>query len=304
MGRGDPRLSGATAWRTGRFDARPGPRHVLFGRMYEDAAIECAVFPPAGRVFCIASAGCTALALAPGHEVVAIDINPAQLAYVARRIAGAPAVRGTAERLLDVARALAPLAGWSRRRLRAFLALDDVAAQYAFWCARLDTRRFRFALERLLSPAVLGAVYAAPFLRVLPPRFGTVLRARLARGFARHPNRTNPYARALLLGELPDRPPRTAAGTIELVHADAAEWLEEAPAGSFTGFALSNLLDGADEVYRQRLFAAVRRAARADAVAVVRSFREPATDSAANRAADDRALLWGTVEVRPAAALA
>jgi S-adenosylmethionine:diacylglycerol 3-amino-3-carboxypropyl transferase len=304
VGRGEPRLSGTTAWRAGRFDARCGPQRVLFGRMYEDAAIECAAFPAAGRIFCIASAGCTAMALALRHEVVAVDINPAQLAYVARRLAGAPAVRGTAERLLDAARTLAPLAGWSRRRLHTFLALDDVAAQRAFWHTWLDTRRFRFALGRLLSPAVLGAVYAAPFLRVLPPRFGTVLRARLARGFARHPNRTNPYARALLLGELPKGPPRTLAGTIQLVHADAAQWLEEAPAQSFTGFALSNLLDGADEAYRQRLFAAVRRAGRADAVVVLRSFREPANDAAGNRAADDRALLWGIVEVRPAAALA
>ncbi|HLK11069.1 MAG TPA: DUF3419 domain-containing protein [Candidatus Binatia bacterium] len=304
MGRREPALSGATAWRTGRFDARRGPSTVLFGRMYEDAAIECGAFSPGGRVFCIASAGCTAMALAPAHEVVATDVNPAQLAYAARRISGAPAERGTAERVLAAGRALAPLVGWSRRHLRAFLALDDVAAQHAFWRTRLDTRRFRLVLAVLLCPAVLRAMYAAPLVRVLPPRFGAVLRARLTRGFARHPNRDNPYARALLLGTLPDGPPAGAARAIRLVHADAARWLEQAPAAAFAGFALSNVLDGADDAYRERLFAAVRRAAQPDAVVVLRSFREPPAHSTTNRAADDRSLLWGVVDVRPAAALA
>ena len=54
-----------TVWTHGRFDARGGPGKVLFGRMYEDASIEAGAFPPGGRVFCIASAGCTAMRLAP-----------------------------------------------------------------------------------------------------------------------------------------------------------------------------------------------------------------------------------------------
>ena len=52
-------MTTATAWKAGRFDARVGPKQILFGRMYEDAAIERAAFRPGGRVFCIASAGCT-----------------------------------------------------------------------------------------------------------------------------------------------------------------------------------------------------------------------------------------------------
>ena len=58
-----------------------GPR-VLFGRMYEDPEIELAAFAPGSRVLAIASAGDTAAALAQaGHQVTAIDINPAQLEY-------------------------------------------------------------------------------------------------------------------------------------------------------------------------------------------------------------------------------
>ena len=98
----------ATAWERGRFDARRGPSKVLFGCMYEDASIECGAFRPGGRVFCIASAGCTAMKLAPRHEVVAVDINPAQLAYAQRRFAGEHCVRGVAERVMAFARAVAP----------------------------------------------------------------------------------------------------------------------------------------------------------------------------------------------------
>jgi S-adenosylmethionine:diacylglycerol 3-amino-3-carboxypropyl transferase len=293
--------AGSTAWERGRFDARSGASKVLFGRMYEDAEIELGAFPPGGRVFCIASAGCTAMRLAERHEVVAVDINPRQLAYAARRLAGGPAVRGTAERVMGFGRAFAPLVGWRTGRVRAFLDLDDPAEQMDFWRRHLDTRRFRAAFDALLSVTVLGAVYASPFLGFLPPRLGAVMRSRMERCFALHPNRTNPYARALLLGELSDAPPRHP-GKIQLVHADAAAWLEGQPSGSFDGFTLSNILDGADETYRRRLFAAVERAAAPGAVRVLRSFAEPREELPSNRAALDRAMLWGVVDVRPCAA--
>ena len=129
------------------------------------------------------------------------------------------------------------------------------------------------------------------------------MRTRMERCFASHPNRTNPYARSLLLGELsPDLPP-TEAKDIRLVHADAAGFLENEPPASFDGFTLSNILDGADEAYRQRLFAAIKRAAAPMATTVLRSFSDADASSPANRATDDRAMLWGSVLVRPAAEL-
>lgn len=293
--------AGGTAWARGRFDARKGATKVLFGRMYEDASVELAAFRPGGRVFCIASAGCTAMKLAPRHEVVAVDVNPEQLAYAAQRFAGAPAIRGTAERMMGLGRALAPLAGWWPGRMRTFLELDDPAAQIDFWRRHLDTRRFRGAFDALLSVAALRAVYAREFLDFLPHHLGAVMRGRMERCFARHPNRTNPYARALLSGELPDEAPPPEARSIRLVHADAADWLERAPAGGFDAFTLSNILDGADETYRKRLLAAVRRAAAPGAVLVLRSFADPRAPRATNRAAEDRSMLWGVVEVQPAA---
>jgi S-adenosylmethionine:diacylglycerol 3-amino-3-carboxypropyl transferase len=304
VGLGEPVVasSGSTPWEHGRFDARRGPRKVLFGRMYEDAAIELSVFPPASRVFCIASAGCTAMKLALCHEVVAVDINPDQLAYAERRIAGAPMIRGTAEGVMDFGRALAPLVGWSRTRIEAFLDLDEPVEQTAFWRRHLDTRRFRAAVDGLLSFTTLRAIYASPFLGFLPPHLGPVMRARMERCFARNANRSNPYARALLLGELSEACPPTT-GAIELVHDDAAAFLEHAPSGSFAGFTLSNILDGANDEYRRRLFAAVRHAATPGAIVVLRSFGEPTASLHSNRAGDDRSMLWGVVDVRPADAI-
>ncbi len=292
-----------TAWGRGRFDARSGPSKVLFGRMYEDASIELGAFRPGGRVFCIASAGCTAMKLAPRHEVVAVDINPAQIAYAARRFAGGRGVRGSAERVMAFGRVFAPLAGWWPSKVRAFLDLHDTAEQVVFWRRHLDTRRFRAALDVLLSVTALRAAYAPPFLDFLPRHLATVMRGRMERCFARHPNRTNPYARALLLGELSNEPPPPEAREIRLVHADAAAYLEREPAGSFDGLTLSNILDGADVAYERRLFAAVKHAAAPGAIMVRRSFGEVRGMLPTNHAAEDRAMLWGIVDVRAAAAL-
>ncbi len=288
-----------TAWAAGRLDPRRGPSRLLFGHMHEDFSIELAAFRPGGRVFCVASAGCTAMELSRRHVVVAVDINPKQVAYAARRFSGGRASRGAAERMMGFWRAFAPAAGWTRPRVAEFLELDDPAEQLVFWRRHLDTARFRAAIDLMLSEAVLRALYAKAFLRCLPPRFGGVMRRRFERGFARHPNRTNPFARALLLGEHADGPPPPEAGTIRIAHADAAAFLEGEPPASFDGFALSNILDGAGEDYRRRLLTALQRAAAPGAVAVLRSFTEPGDPSEAGLAAEDRAMLWGIVEVKP-----
>ena len=93
------------------------------------------------------------------------------------------------------------------------------------------------------------------------------------------------------------------AQSVKLVHADAAAFLESQPPASFDGFTLSNILDGTDEAYTRRLFGAVKRAARPDAVTVIRSFGEAEAASPFNRAEDDRSMLWGSVLVRPVSEL-
>lgn len=292
-----------TIWERGRLDARVGPRQVLFGRMYEDPSIELDAFRSASRVMCIASAGCTAMKLAPHHEVVAVDINPVQLTYAERRFDGDPGFRGRAERIMDFMRFFAPIAGWRPSRVRAFVELDDPDEQMAYWREHLDTWRFRVAIDGLFSVTALRSVYASRFLDFLPKRLGSVMRGRMERCFARHPNRGNPYARSLLLGELSAEPPPAQAKDIRLVHADAADFLESEPPASFDAFTLSNILDGVEGPYRQRLLRAVKRAAAPGAMTVLRSFGEAEASSPANRAAEDRAMLWGSVLVRPAEAL-
>jgi S-adenosylmethionine:diacylglycerol 3-amino-3-carboxypropyl transferase len=169
-----------------------------------------------------------------------------------------------------------------------------------YWDRELNTLRFRTALDVLFSFTALRAVYAPRFLDFLPKRLGKVMRSRMERCFSRHPNQDNPFARSLLLGELATEPPPPEAKRIQLVHADAASLLESEKPGSFDGFTLSNILDGVDDAYRSRLFAAVKRAAAPGAITVLRSFAEPNADCSENRAADDRSMLWGSVLVRPA----
>ena len=291
-------MAGTTTWESGRLDQRSGPKMLLFGRMYEDVAIEREAFLPGGRVFSIASSGCTAMALAADHEVTAVDINPVQLEYAQRRAAGAPPQVGVAERLMDLGRrALAP-AGWRRQKLESFLVLDDPREQLAFWHQHLNTRRFRCALDLMLSATWLRTVYAPPLLRVLPLHFARVMRGRMERCWALHPNRSNSYARALLLGELTAGASEPPAVSIRFVCADAASYLESCAPGTFDGFTLSNILDGASDVYRRRLFAALNRAGSRQSIAIFRSFAEPEEQAAGNVAARDRSMLWGAVEIR------
>jgi SAM-dependent methyltransferase len=294
----------ATPWARGRLDQRSGPPQLLFGRMHEDWRIEAEVFPPGARIFCIASAGDTALALAArGFHGTAVDINPAQIEYAQARAAGAPPRDGVVERRLALIRRSFPWLGWRRRGLRRFLELASPAEQAGFWRQRLDTRRLRAVLRLLLHPAVLRLTYGRAFVDSLPPRFDRVIRRRLERTWASHPNRENPFAWRLLLG---CEPPAAATGAaaaeavsgFEFVCADAADLLAGGPAGRFDGFTLSNILDAAPAVFHERLLAAVEHAAAPGAVLVLRSFGEPRDGQAADSAARDRSPLWGAVEVR------
>jgi S-adenosylmethionine:diacylglycerol 3-amino-3-carboxypropyl transferase len=310
-------MNATTPWQRGRLDARRGQPRLLFGQMYEDWVIEAEVLPAAGRVFCIASAGSTSMALAArGLTVTAVDINPAQVDYVRARLQGAAPRAGTADWFFAAGRRFLPLMGLHRSLIRQFLELADPSAQVGFWRAHLDTARFKAALAVAINPLALRTIYNSTFVRVLPKRFDRIIRARLERCWARHPNRTNPYAWRFFLGtDSPDYVaptlPSPASGggkdvptpasrggkEIELVCADAAAYLESCPPASFIGFSLSNILDGTEPAYGERLMVAVRRSAQDGAVVVLRSFMEPPPGESTEWAAKDRSMLWGRLTV-------
>src|SRR3954469_12435575 len=137
-----------TPWSRGRLDGRSGPPQLLFSRMHEDWRVEAEVFRPGGRIFCIASSGDTAMALARrGFHVTAVDVNPAQIDYARARAAGERPGPGVVDRQQAVARRLLPWLGLRRNDLREFLLLSDPAKQTAFWHQRLDNLRLRLLLR-------------------------------------------------------------------------------------------------------------------------------------------------------------
>lgn len=161
----------------------------------------------------------------------------------------------------------------------------------------------RAAIDTLLSGPVLRALLRRALAEAAPTDFGVRMRARFERCISRHPNRTNPYLRALVLGERAPRVDASCPPSIELHAAEATAFLEAAAPASYDGFALSNILDGASPALRARLFAAVRDAASERAVVVLRSFREAERRSEFDRTEQDRSILWGRVEVVPVTAL-
>lgn len=289
------RETASTPWRDGPFTTRLNK--LIFGQTYEDSSIELRVFGPRSRVFCIAGAGCTARALAAaGHYVTAVDINLLQLGYAQSRAAGGALRTGVAERLLGFGRHLAKLAGWSRAKLEDFLNLSDPGEQVEYWDRRLDTKAWRAAVDRLLAPRLLGICYAGPFVRSLPQNFGPLLRERLRRAWATHPNRGNSYAASLLLGRPPEEP-KAPEFPVQFVCADAADFLERCQSEVFDGFSLSNIGDGASVDYLRRLRIAIDHAGSPNAIVVARTFSEPTPHTVTNWASVDRSLLWGVVEV-------
>lgn len=295
-----------TPWAMGRVDGKDKPAELLFGRMHEDSRIEAGVFPKGARVFAIASAGCTALSLARrGDLVTAVDINPAQCEYVRARCRGGQIEVGSIDRLLAAARGALRWIGLPQLELRAFLNMDDTERQARHWREHLDSFAWRTALACTLNPLTLRAAYSSDFVRALPPRFAVVFRTRLERGFARHANCENEYAWRMLLG---CEPPNTIEThqpepCVRVEHADAAEYLENCTPGSLDAFTISNILDGAPDAYRTRLFTAMKRAAAPHARYVLRSLAEPATSIESGVATEDRSMLWGIVKVGAVAEL-
>jgi len=293
-----PEAAGAAA-----SEAEPlAARRPWHGRMLEDAAVELAAFPPGGRVFAIASAGCTAMALARrGDRVTAVDVHPGQVELVRRRVRGDTVPEARTERwLAEGRRRLIDSGAWDERAIATFLSEIDVDVQRRWWDERIATPRLRAMLRAALArPRLVGDRAGFP-AGSTPERFGGLVERRLARCVATHPNRWNPYLWWLLAGR---DAPGTRSGRaipesrVDVHVAEAGQWLEAHPRARFDAFTLSDVLDGASPVQRRRLVAAVRRAAEPGAVVVVRSLADDDDPVACARAARDRSGIWGSVRV-------
>ena len=162
--------------------------------------------------------------------------EPAQVAYAAGRFAGAPPVKGTAERIIGVspgAGSRSRLAGLSRAGLPRLIRPPEEQARVLApppGHAPIPRRDG----SRLSREPLLRALYAKPFLRGLPVDSGTYCGHASSAASRVTPTRENPYARALLLGELPSAAAPLEAARIRLVQADAAVFLEGAPSDRST----------------------------------------------------------------------
>jgi S-adenosylmethionine:diacylglycerol 3-amino-3-carboxypropyl transferase len=273
---------------------------LLFGRMFEDWTLESSLFSPGGKVFCIASAGCTTLELAArGHLVDSVDINPAQARYIKERLSGAPYRDGVVDHHLRKARRFLSWIGLGGKKLETFLLMRDPAEQIHFWKTRLISNVHSRLLDIALSRLVLRFFQYEKSHRSLRAQFSRNIRQRLERSFSIHPNRTNIFAWRLLMDrEAPEQPAKVPITIVPSVRCDeAVHFLETCSPDYYDGFSLSNILAGAGEDYSKRLWNAVHRAARPGAVIVLRSFHEPRNDSESFWASQDRAMLWGRIIV-------
>ena len=270
---------------------------ILFGRMYEDAAIEQAAFPPGGHVFCIASAGCTAMALAPRHRdcgrhqpgAARICRAPRRRRADARRRGGAygrhrPAAHGAIRLAAPQPRGV-PRARRSRGTDRRF----GIAA----WTRSAFAWPPTFCSGR----AWLRLVYAAPFLQILPPRFGRG-DARAAGALLEDPSQPHQRVCPGLAprGVTSGLPARSASDSVGMYGRCLVSRI--VPTGKLRCVHSLEHSDGAPDSYRDRLMTAVRRSRLAESLVILRSFAEPRSDSSTNLAARDRSMLWGVVDVR------
>lgn len=278
---------------------------ILFGVSYEDERIELDAFADARRVCVVATSGeVVAACAAAGLEVVAVDFNPAQLAYARERVAGGPTRRGSAQLVMDTLRqgltAVAP--AWRPRHLISHLLHDDGPAARQYWDEALDSRAFRAVVKASLQPGLRLGVLARPELfGFLPPRFHRVIRERIADGLERHGMAGNRFAWRLLAGrELPGwHLPEVDQEAITWQLADVADHLESVPEGSYDGVSLSNVVDGVPRHFGRRLLTAARRAVRRGGPIVWRTFSDPGLPGP-GRAAEESAMVWGQVQVEAA----
>jgi hypothetical protein len=285
-----------TPWAKGRFGLGRRAR-VLFGAMYEDPSIDLQAVEGRANVLCICSAADTAKFLANnGHNVTAVDINPAQVAYAKQRLAGRPYQRGLAEVLMAIGRTVLRPVGWSRRELTRFCTATDIEVQRQQWHQLTHGAR-GLGFRVLLSPSRLRLGYKREFVDVAGKGFADRVFAIVDRSLVHVPNADNPYASLLFLGQpLPDVPLNSDA-QLTVLCADVVKHLLSVPEHHYDAVTLSNILDGASQSFHDELRRALQHGAKPDAPVVLRTFKAVSDEAATIRASNDRSLIWSAIWV-------
>lgn len=189
-------------WKKGRL-IRGKRRGILFGFQHEDSRVEGALVRKGGRVLCVGSGGETAFALlvADAGEVVAIDVNPAQLLLIrsklfAMEIGSFDWLTGDASMLPDHPSLPEDLKAWwcrDRSLLRWGLCFSGVVerrtrklAPLLRWFSRKPgALRWRCGWALLRTGIAMG--YSWEFRRRLPSGWAHPLAKRIEEGMKRDP---------------------------------------------------------------------------------------------------------------------
>ncbi|RYG62944.1 DUF3419 family protein [bacterium] len=221
----------------------PPRERILFGAVHEDAEIERLALQARRaalksqqpmRAFSIASGGCTAISLLlePDVEVVAVDVNPAQIYLcelkkaVLSQIEAATPLGNATVWFDSVEGELSPQAQefWrsNRNLLRTGLngcglterVMRTTACLWKLWLgpqnmealmtgdfSALRDPRWRLAFRWALHHFVLRLFYARGYISSLPPGFSREIRRRIERSLTRFPIAQNPYIQLTLRGQ-------------------------------------------------------------------------------------------------------
>jgi S-adenosylmethionine-diacylglycerol 3-amino-3-carboxypropyl transferase len=151
----------------------------------------------------------------------------------------------------------------SRRRIRALLEQDTLAAQERFYRERWDSWRWRAVFRLFFGRFVMGRLGRDPaFFEHVEGSVGDRLLARTRHALTAIPVRTNPYLTYIMTGNYsPDALPlylrpeqvgviRERLDRVSLLHGPA-----EAAAGPFVGFNLSDIFEYMGELAHDRAYA-------------------------------------------------